>query len=149
MELLLSYNGKWRFNLLFNVAHSTWTWVRIYLAIWLENKICIWTNSTSRCLLMALWLDLLFTSARQQHTRSTICQCDDHAHSTWYFSLVHIPHNSCLCYVKSVMRGKDFSVQCHKWSLLRPISVIDFARLGKTGMHVNSLSWCCIHQLPT
>lgn len=60
---------------------------------------------------MAPWLDVLFTSACQQHTSGKICQCDDHAHSTWSFSPTRIPRNSCLRHAKSVMQEKDFSVR--------------------------------------
>lgn len=101
-----------------------------------ENKVSVRTIIKSRCLPMAPWLDVLFTSACQQHTNGKICQCDDHAHSTWSFSPTRIPRNSCLRHAKSVTQEKDFSVRGHKWSSLRPISVIDFARPGNVGMHV-------------
>lgn len=54
-----------------------------------KNKIGAGANSASRCLLMAPWLDLLFTSACQQHNGRKTCQCDDHAHSTWSLALPH------------------------------------------------------------
>lgn len=123
----------------YNVDTQTHTWVE-------GNKVSIRTIIKSRCLHMAPWLDVLFTSACQQHTIGEMYQCDDHAHSTWSFSPTHIPRNSCLRYAKSVMQEKDFSVWGHKWSSLRPISVIDFARPGDIGMHVcRSLSCQTYH----
>lgn len=113
-----------------NVEYCAYT-VNTHTSTWQHkggNKISVGAISKSRSLHMALWLDVLFTSACQQHTSSKICQCDDHAHSTWSFSPTHIFCNSCLRDAKSLMQEKDFSVRGHKWSSLRPISVIDFAR---------------------
>lgn len=89
--------------LVYNVDTQTHTLVE-------GNKVSVRAIVKSRCLHMALWLDVLFTSACQQHASSKTCQCDDHAHSTWSFSPTHIPRNSCLRYAKSVMQEKDFSV---------------------------------------
>lgn len=99
---------------LFGVARTTWTHRQTHT--WVEgNKVSVRTVRKSRCLHMAPWLDVLFTSACQQHTSGRICQCDDHAHSTWSFPPTHIPRNSCLRYAKSDMQEKDFSVRGHKW----------------------------------
>lgn len=83
-------NTEWQINLLFDVVRSLQTWAYIYRARGRKkNKIGAGANSASRCLLMAPWLDLLFTSACQQHNGRKTCQCDDHAHSTWSLALPH------------------------------------------------------------
>lgn len=58
-----SWTVKWTFfcstmvnaglNPLFNVVLWLWTREHIFVVVWLENRICVGTNSVSRCLLMA------------------------------------------------------------------------------------------------
>lgn len=78
------------------------------------NRISVGANRMSRCLLVAPWVDLLFTSACQQHTRSKNM-------SMWWsctFHLIVFCHTHSLQKLwklqVSVVGGKDFSVQCRK-----------------------------------
>lgn len=54
---------EWEFTLLFDVDLED-----TFLAIRLENRILVEASSMSCCLLMSTWLEMLFTSACQQHT---------------------------------------------------------------------------------
>lgn len=107
-------------NLLFNVVLSSWTRGHIFVVVWLVNRICVGTNSVSRCLLMASMTRFVvhfrLSTTYQEQNMSMWWAC------TFHLIIFSGTHSSQRLFTLSVMGGKDFSVQCHKWALLRPIS---------------------------